>query len=95
VKFEWDESKNASNIEKHGLDFADGKEMFQAPMLTKLDTRFDYNEDRYVGIGFVKNIVVVVVFTEPARDTVRFISLRKAVKHERNEYEQALKNRLG
>ena len=88
-------SKNASNIEKHGLDFADGKEIFQAPMLTALGTRLDYDEDRYVGIGFLKNIVVVVVFTEPARNTIRFISLRKAVKHERNKYEQALKNRLG
>jgi uncharacterized DUF497 family protein len=95
VKFEWDESKNELNIEKHGLDFADGKEIFQAPMLTALDTRFDYDEDRYVGIGFLKNIIVVVVFTEPEKDTIRFISLRKAVKRERIRYEKVFKNRLG
>ncbi len=95
MKFEWDESKNELNIEKHGLDFADGKEIFQAPMLTALDTRHHYDEDRYVGIGFLKNTVIVVVFTEPAKDTIRFISLRKAVKRERVRYEQALKNRLG
>ncbi len=95
MKFEWDESKNELNIEKHGLDFADGKEIFQAPMLTALDTRFDYDEDRYVGIGFLKNIIVVVVFTEPEKDTIRFISLRKAVKRERIRYEKVFKNRLG
>lgn len=95
MKFEWDEAKNQLNLEKHGLDFADGKEIFQAPLLTELDTRHDYDEDRYVGIGFLKTIVVVVVFTEPEENTVRLISLRKAVKRERIKYEQALKNRLG
>lgn len=28
MKFEWSESKNNSNIEKHGVDFIDAKEMF-------------------------------------------------------------------
>ena len=38
---------------------------------------------------------VVVVFTEPGSDTIRIISLRKAVKRERVRYEKALKDRLG
>jgi uncharacterized DUF497 family protein len=28
MKFEWDERKNEINIEKHGLDFSDGEELF-------------------------------------------------------------------
>jgi uncharacterized DUF497 family protein len=28
VEFEWDEEKNAANIQKHGFDFADGEELF-------------------------------------------------------------------
>lgn len=94
MKFEWDEAKNELNIEKHGLDFTDAKEIFQAPLLTELDTRYEYDEDRYVGIGFLRNIVVVVIFTEPEEGTIRFISLRKAVKRERVRYEQVLKDRL-
>lgn len=64
-------------------------------MLTTPDTRFDYGEDRYVGIGLLENLVVVVIFTEPEQDVIRLISLRKAVKHERIRYEQSLKDRLG
>ena len=95
MKFEWDEAKNKLNIEKHGLDFADGAAIFQAPMLTALDIRHDYGEDRFIGPGFLRNIVVVVVFTEPKEDIIRFISLRKAVKRERIRYEKAFKDGLG
>jgi hypothetical protein len=38
---------------------------------------------------------VVVVFTERGEDTVRIISLRKALKHERKKFEEALRDRLG
>jgi uncharacterized DUF497 family protein len=95
VRVEWDEAKNQINIAKHGFDFADAWEIFQAPMFTALDTRYDYGEDRWIGIGLLRRRVVVVVFTEPEDDTIRVISLRKAVKRERVRYEQALKNRLG
>ena len=94
MNFEWDEDKNQENIRKHGLDFADAWEIFEAPMLTVLDTRADYGEDRWTGIGFLGNRIVVVVFTE-REDTTRIISLRKALKHERKKFEDALRDRLG
>lgn len=95
MTFEWDEAKNQTNLAKHGLDFADGQEIFKGPVLTQLDERFDYGEDRYTSIGFLRNFVVVAIFTKPTKDPIRFISLRKAVKHERSKYERSLKNRLG
>jgi len=30
--FEWDEAKNAANIRKHGIDFADVINIFDHPM---------------------------------------------------------------
>ncbi|MGL4608516.1 MAG: BrnT family toxin [Trueperaceae bacterium] len=95
MTFEWDEEKNVNNIEKHGFDFADAWQVFQTPMLIASDTREDYGEDRYVGIGLLQARIVVIVFTEPEPDTIRVISLRKAVKHERSKYEQILKDQLG
>ena len=95
MQFEWDEEKNRENIRKHGLDFADAWQIFEAPMLTMLDTKEDYGEDRFLGLGFLKNFVVVVVYTEPKEETTRVISLRKALKHERKQFEEALRNRLG
>jgi uncharacterized protein len=94
VKFEWDEEKNKENIRKHELDFADAGDIFDAPMLTNLDPREDYGEDRWIGIGFLKNFIVVVTYTE-REDMIRLISLRKALKHERTRFEEALRNELG
>lgn len=95
MKFEWDEEKNRENIRKHGLDFADAWQIFDAPVLTALDTKEDYGEDRFIGLGFLRNFVVVVVYTEPQEETIRIISLRKALKHERARFEEALRHQLG
>lgn len=63
MNFEWDEEKNSENISKHGLDFSDAAAIFASPMLIVLDDRADYGEDRWIGIGFLNERVVVVVFT--------------------------------
>lgn len=95
MNFEWDEDKNQENIRKHGFDFADAWEIFEAPMRTALDMREAYGETRWNGIGLLGNRIVVVVFTERGEATIRIISLRKALKHERKKFEEALRDRLG
>jgi uncharacterized protein len=92
MQFEWDEQKNLANISKHGFSFADAWEIFEAPMLVDLDDRRDYGEDRWIGIGVLQSRVVVVVYTERDEDTTRIISLRKALNHERQAYEQTFGN---
>ena len=95
MKFEWDERKNEVNIDKHGFDFADAHRIFNLPMAVELDQRSDYGEDRWIGTGMLDGRVAIVTYTEPDRNTVRIISLRKALLYERKNYEQYLKNRLG
>lgn len=96
MNFEWNEKKRTENLRKHKLDFIEAPFIFDEPMLTTLDTREDYGEDRWVGIGALKGRVVVVVFTERDEgETIRIISLRKALKHERRYYEKEIRNRLG
>jgi uncharacterized DUF497 family protein len=80
---------------KRGFDFADAWEIFESPMRVALDTREDYGEDRWNGIGLLGNRIVVVVFTERGEEIIRIISLRKALKHERKKFEEALSDRLG
>lgn len=94
MKVEWDEEKRKENLRKHGFDFADARHIFDAPMLTRLDTREDYSENRFIGIGFLRQYIVVLVFTERDYETVRVISMRKALKHERKRFEEYLRNRL-
>ena len=96
MRCEWDEKKNNENIRKHGLDFANAWQVFENPLLAKLDEREDYGEDRWIGVGMIsKGIVVVLVFAEREQETIRIISMRKATKNERTRYEKAIKNRLG
>ncbi len=78
----WDEGKNRVNIQKHGIDFLDVPAMFQHPMVTFLDQRKDYGEDRWIGIGILKTLLAVVVFAETKPETIRIISARKATRNE-------------
>lgn len=94
MRFEWDEDKNNSNIQKHGLDFVDVKEVFDGPMAISLDDRQDYGEDRWIGVGTMRNVVVVVAFTERGEDCIRLFSARKATKQERESYGKFLQDRL-
>ncbi|MBW4637155.1 MAG: BrnT family toxin [Gloeocapsa sp. UFS-A4-WI-NPMV-4B04] len=88
MRFEWDEEKNQANIRKHGFNFTDAWEIFESPMLISLDVKEDYGEERWIGIGFLRGRIVVVMFTERDDDTIRIISLRKALKYERIQFER-------
>ncbi len=90
MRFEWDERKNRSNIRRHGIDFADVPSVFGHPMLVGLDTRENYGEDRWIGVGLLRDVVVVVVYAEPNEETVRIISARKATRNEAQRYQESL-----
>ena len=92
VRFEWDEAKNAINIRKHGIDFADVTSMFSHPILTLLDDRENYGEERWTGIGWMQQLVGVVIYVQRHRDVIRIISARKATKREVRLYEQSIKD---
>jgi len=96
MEFVWDETKRKENLGKHGLDILDTPLLFNGPMLARLDTRVDYGEPRWIGIGILETSCVVVAFTERNDgDVIRIISMRKALNHERKAYEKTLKDRLG
>lgn len=90
MRFEWDENKNQTNIRKHGIDFSDAADIFRHPMLTLLDDREDYREDRWIGLGWIRSVIGVVVYVEREGDVIRIISARKATKNEVNRYEQRI-----
>lgn len=90
VNLDWDDEKNQANIRKHGFDFADAWMIFQPPFVIDLDLRTDYGEDRWIGIGLLGSRTVVVTFTLRGAQTIRIISLRKASRHEREEFEKEI-----
>jgi uncharacterized DUF497 family protein len=91
MKFVWNELKNRENIRKHGIDFKDAAEIFSCPMLTNIDNRHDYGEERWVGIGFMKGIITVIVYTEnDDKNIIRLISARKATKNENQRFKETI-----
>jgi len=87
MNFVWDEKKNRDNVRKHGIDFRDVTDMFNHPMLVRLDTSRDYGEDRWIGIGLLRNMATVVVYVEwQDEETIRIISARKATTYESEEF---------
>lgn len=83
--FEWDEAKRWANIRKHGIDFVDLEPLFDGETVTILDDRFDYGEDRFITLGLLNGVVLVVVHKAPGL-TIRIISARRAGKNEEKSY---------
>lgn len=91
MQFEWDEHKNEINIRKHKIDFVDVPSVFTRPIVLDYDDRDDYGEERWIGIGLLQTIIVVVIFTEPESNVIRIISARRADQSEcKKYYEQVL-----
>lgn len=86
LEFEWDETKDDSNREKHGLSFREGAEAFLDPNRTLIGNRItEDGEMRHGMVGRVDGNVLLVVFT--MRDgRIRIISVRKAHRNERAKY---------
>lgn len=76
------------------FDFVDAEEMFRGALVVDPDTRKDYGETRWIGIGTIRGRTAVVVFAERGPETIRIISLRKATRRERKQYEKAIQNEL-
>ena len=65
--FEWDEEKEKINLVKHGIDFSTAALVFgDNNRIEKYDELHSINEDRYITIGEIGGvaIVVMVVYTE-------------------------------
>ena len=88
-KFEWDDQKATSNLQKHGVTFDEAVSVFaDALALTFADTDHFESEERSRTYGISnKERLLVVVHTE-RRDNVRIISARKATRYEKGIYDK-------
>ncbi len=91
MRFSWDAAKNARNVRERGLSFADAAAMWDGPMLVWIDTRRDYGEVREVGLGQVRERVMVAAWVRRGVDDIHIFSFRKANARETKRYQAALK----
>jgi uncharacterized DUF497 family protein len=81
MRFTWDERKRRTNLKVHGFDFRDAPRVFEGPTFTFEDDRFNYEEQRFVSLGFLGGVAVSIVHTEiPER--IHVISFRRATRNE-------------
>lgn len=87
MEYEWDDQKAASNVMKHGVDFADAVTALEDEAAITVADEFA-EEERFITIGTdALGRLIVVVYTWRGEDTIRLISARKATSHERRQYE--------
>ena len=91
MRFEWNVEKNKTNLEKHGLSFAEASHIFDRVVLTWIDKRKDYKETREISIGMLDKKLVIVVAHTDRNGVTRIISARTANRKERGLYHEHIK----
>jgi uncharacterized protein len=88
--FEWDERKARTNLRKHRISFVEAASVFRDPLARIFpDEDHATSELREIIIGHSRSRKLLLVsFTEPARERIRIISARSATKIERYDYEE-------
>jgi uncharacterized DUF497 family protein len=89
LRYEWDRSKAAQNLAKHGVSFEEAATVFRDPLSqTGRDPDHSMDEERFIVFGTsVRGRLLVVAHVERG-DTIRIISARPASLGERQIYEE-------
>jgi uncharacterized DUF497 family protein len=89
VRFEWNASKAAANLRKHGLSSDEAASVFFDPLsATGDDPDHALEERRFVTFGVSSAGRLLVVAHAERNDAIRIISARPATRAERNVYEK-------
>jgi uncharacterized DUF497 family protein len=83
----WDENKRQSNLNKHGIDFADLEHVFDFQMYTEEDSTVPHGEKRLRSYCIYRGRVVVLIWIERAA-SAHIISCRYGRKHETRRYSE-------
>ena len=86
LKFEWDESKAARNLAKHGVSLLTAAAVFANEIVERIDDREDYGEVRFIALGRVEMTIYRIVYTWRSEGVIRIISAQKAARNEREIY---------
>jgi uncharacterized DUF497 family protein len=88
MRFEWDESKAAANLAKHGVSFEEATTVFGDPLSDTFDDPdHSAEERRFVIIGMSEKGKMLVVAHTDDGEVVRLISAREPTRGEREFYE--------
>ena len=86
LRYTSDSKKHAANLKKHGYDFGDAPQVIESEhTVTFEERRFAHDEQRFVTLGVLRDIVVVIVTAETSEE-IRVISMGKTKRDEQEIY---------
>ncbi|MBR8829776.1 MAG: hypothetical protein N5P05_001271 [Chroococcopsis gigantea SAG 12.99] len=89
MQFEWDTSKAARNLSKHGVSFEEATTIFDDPLYVDFyDPDHSEDEERYLIVGESNRGRLLIVSYTERRDSIRLINAREASRTEREAYEE-------
>jgi uncharacterized protein len=92
VELEWDEEKRREILARRGVDLLYAALIFEGEVLTRVDDRRDYGEERWISLGLIEGEAFTVVHTERAGLT-RLITAWKGGQNDVATYEAGLARR--
>ena len=93
IIFEWDDKKDKSNKDKHGVSFDEAQTVFYDENARLIhDPDHSDDEDRFILLGLSSKIRILLVCHCYREDDnhIRIISARKATKKEQKHYTEQL-----
>ena len=91
MKFEWDATKEASNLDDHGITFDEARELFGDPLATvRSDPDHSDREHRLIIIGRSKRGRTLLTVYVERGEKIRIISSRRATRREVRGYEEGV-----
>ena len=87
-RFVWNEPKRLRNVEIHGLDFEDAVafEWETAVITPSYSSRL--GRRRFTATGLFENDLITIVFSTLGVEAYSIISMRRASRKERNDYDE-------
>lgn len=86
MEFEWDETKNAANREKHGISFDEAALVFASYYVRRPAREGPDGEARWKILGPLRSGVIAAIIHADRFGRVRIISARPAKRKERRIY---------
>jgi uncharacterized DUF497 family protein len=89
MECEWDETKAAINLSKHGISFNEAQTVFHDPLYVDFyDPDHSLGEHRYIIVGMSRQGRLLLVSYAERDDVIRLISAREVTRTERKIYEE-------
>jgi hypothetical protein len=90
LKFEWNPTKAARNLQRHRVSFEEAATIFNDPFAaTVADPDHSSDEDRFLIVGMSDRRRLLILSYAERGDRIRIISARTLTTYERQQYEEA------